>query len=126
MFDFHQKRKLRTILNSPFTRGALVLLVILIGWSAFTRYEIAKDMEHRRREVEEEVVRLQAQKSALEAEVQYLKDERGIEAEMRRQYDVALPNEQVVVIVEPEKTETNNGSSTYEESEEPAWYEFWR
>jgi MinD-like ATPase involved in chromosome partitioning or flagellar assembly len=55
-----------------------------------------------------------------------LSDDRGIEAEMRRQFDVALQGEQVVVIVEPEQTEINNASSTYEIVEEPAWYEFWR
>jgi hypothetical protein len=39
---------------------------------------------------------------------------------------VALQNEQVVVIVEPEKSETKVASSTYQEQKEPAWYEFWR
>ena len=125
MFDFHQRRKLRTVLNSPFTRGFLILLVIMIGWSAFTRYQIAVEMKERRIIEENEVSKLQGKKEALEKKVRYLSDERGIEAEMRRQFDVALPNEQVVVIVEPEKDETNTASSTYKENEEAPWYEFW-
>ena len=83
-------------------------------------------MERRRHEVESDVVRLQGQKEVLEKQVRYLSDDRGIEAEMRRQFDVALDNEQVVVIVEPEKDEIKTSSSTYETAKEPAWYEFWR
>lgn len=83
-------------------------------------------MEVRRREVEADVERLQGQKETLENQVRYLSDDRGIEAEMRRQFDVALQNEQVVVIVEPEGDETNASSSAYQPNEEPAWYEFWR
>ena len=97
-----------------------------MGYSAYKRYAIAKDMERRRHEVESDVVRLQGQKETLEKEVRYLSDDRGIEAEMRRQFDVALQNEQVVVIVEPEEDEINTASSTYETAVEPAWYEFWR
>ncbi|MEN9920180.1 MAG: hypothetical protein RL538_73 [Candidatus Parcubacteria bacterium] len=127
MFDFYQRRKLKTFFTSPLTRGILALLVILMGWSAFTRFQIAEDMAGRRGEAVREVEKLKEQKSALEKQVQYLSDDRGIEAEMRRQFDVALTNEQVVVIVEPEKgSETNVATSTYQEESEPAWYEFWR
>ncbi len=126
MFDFYQRRKFKTILSSKVTRVFLVVLVLLMGYSAYKRYSIAKDMERRRHEVESDVVRLQGQKEVLEKQVRYLSDDRGIEAEMRRQFDVALDNEQVVVIVEPEKDEIKTSSSTYETAKEPAWYEFWR
>ena len=126
MFDFYQRRKFKTILSSKITRVLLVVLVLLMGYSAYKRYAIAKDMERRRHEVESDAVRLQGQKEVLEKQVRYLSDDRGIEAEMRRQFDVALDNEQVVVIVEPEKDEIKTSSSTYETTEEPAWYEFWR
>jgi cell division protein FtsB len=125
MFDFYQKRKLRTVFTSPVTRVVLFILAIFISWSAFERYQIAKDMEHRREQVEAEVAKLKAQKETLSAEVEYLQDERGIEAEMRRQFDVALEGEQVVVIVEPEPAEINASSTPYKE-EDQAWYEFWR
>ncbi len=126
MFDFYQRRKLKTALAAPITRIILFVLVVMMSWSAFTRYQIAKDMEGRRESAERELNELKAQKASLEGQVQYLKDDRGIEAEMRRQFDVALDNEQVVVIVEPETDETNATDSTYKKVEEPAWYEFWR
>ena len=97
-----------------------------MSWSAFTRYQIAKDMDVRRASAQRELDELKAHKESLEGQVQYLKDDRGIEAEMRRQFDVALDNEQVVVIVEPETDETNGRDSTYKKIEEPAWYKFWR
>ncbi|HEY0964268.1 MAG TPA: septum formation initiator family protein [Candidatus Paceibacterota bacterium] len=125
MFDFYQRRKLKTALSSPFTRAVLVVLVVMIGYSAYTRFEIAMEMKDRREVEEAEVEKLRHKKEALEKEVRYLSDERGIEAEMRRQFDVALPNEQVVVIVEPETDETKHGSSTYQGTEDHPWYEFW-
>jgi len=68
---------------------------------------------------------LRSQKDALQEQVDYLSNERGIEAEMRRQFDVALEGEQVVVIVEPEAGPEIQPMSTSTE-EEAAWYEFWR
>jgi cell division protein FtsB len=127
VLDFYQRRKFKMALSSPITRVFLGVLVILMSWSAYTRYEIAQDMAGRRDEGQLEVEKLRGQKTALEKQVQYLSDDRGIEAEMRRQFDVALNNEQVVVIVEPEdKAETNVATSTYQVESSPAWYEFWR
>jgi cell division protein FtsB len=126
VFDFYQRRKLKTVLEAPLTRVILVLLVLLMGWSAYTRWSISNDMEHRRADAERELNGLKKQKEGLEKQVQYLSDDRGIEAEMRRQFDVALNNEQVVVIVEPEEGEIKSATSTYQNIEEPAWYEFWR
>lgn len=113
-------------MEAPLTRIILLFLVLLMGWSAYTRWSISNDMEQRRAEAEREFQELRQQKESLEKQVQYLSDDRGIEAEMRRQFDVALNNEQVVVIVEPEQDETKAATSTYQDSEDPAWYEFWR
>lgn len=126
MFDFYQRRKLKTVLEAPYTRVILLLLVLLMGWSAYTRWTISSDMEGRKADAERELNALKQHKQSLEGQVQYLSDDRGIEAEMRRQFDVALQNEQVVVIVEPEGNETNSSTSAYQTVEEPAWYEFWR
>ena len=126
MFDFYQRRKLKTVLEAPYTRIILLLLVLLMGWSAYTRWSISSDMADRRADTERELNNLKQQKEGLEKQVQYLSDDRGIEAEMRRQFDVALNNEQVVVIVEPDKDEIQPATSTYESTKEPAWYEFWR
>lgn len=125
MFDFYQKRKMRTVINSPVTRIGLLILVIALVWSAYTRFQIASDMQERRVEAESEVQKLRDQKQQLEEKVHYLSDERGIEAEMRRQFDVALPDEQVVVIVESENNVAPLATSTPNKDESP-WYKFWQ
>lgn len=102
MLDFYQKRKLRTISNSRITQGVLVIVALVMIWNAFERYIIADAMGEKRALVEQEVAALEARKASLEAEVEYLRDERGIESAMRRQFDIALPGEEVVVILEDE------------------------
>lgn len=127
MFDFHQKRKLRGIINSHFTQGVILTLALLVGWSAYVRYDIAMEMLERRELAEQQATALEAHKNELEERVEYLSSDRGIEAEMRRQFDVALPGEKVVVIVEEEDETLDiqplSGSSTKKESK---WYQFWR
>jgi cell division protein FtsB len=125
MFDFYQRRKLKGALESPVTRLILLGLCVVLASSAYARYKISKGVEQKRHAAEAELRQLEQQKETLEKRVQYLSDDRGIEAEMRRQFDVALEDEQVVVIVEPEETEIKQATSTYT-TEEPAWYEFWR
>lgn len=126
MFDFHQKRKFKTILNSPYTQGFILVLVFWIGWSAYIRYEIANEMYERRVQAEAQAKTLEEQKQKLEARVKYLTNERGIEAEMRRQFDVALEGEQVVVILEDEAAPEVMSLSTSSDNEKVKWYQFWR
>jgi cell division protein FtsB len=126
MFDFQQKRKLRSAFESPITWGMLLVLCILMAMSAYDRYQIAKDMAERRAEVERELAALEERKVELESEVEYLKGERGIEAEMRRQFDVAKEGEQVVIIVEDETAEPPAmATTTIPEPPSRPWYRFW-
>lgn len=128
MFDFHQKRKLRTVINSPYTQGVILALALLVGWSAYVRYDIAMEMSDRRIIAEQQATVLEARKQALEEQVEYLSGERGIESEMRKQFDVALEGEQVVVIVEEESNESEVMplSTTTDREGQRRWYQFWR
>ncbi len=128
MFDFYQKRKLRTVMNSVYVQGFLMLLVLTVGWSAYVRYDIAMEMSGRREQAEEKAVDLQAKWEDLDKEVKYLSSDRGIEAERRRQFDMALEGEQVVVIVEKDKDEIEIMplSSSTKDISSKKWYQFWR
>jgi cell division protein FtsB len=123
MFDFQQKRKLKVFLHSELVWGVLGILTVFVLASAFDRYQIAKDMEERRVYLEIEAAQLEERKQALKAEVDYLSNERGIEAEMRRQFDVARDGEQVVIIVEEEPSTVTTTLPTLPESK--PWYQFW-
>ena len=124
MFDFYQRRKLKSFFSLPITRIGLLIVALLMVFAAYTRYEKMVLVAGRREEVEAEVERLQQQQQALQKQVDYLSDERGIEAEMRRQFDVALPGEQVVVIVDPETAATT--SPLTKKRDDTPWYIFWR
>ncbi|MCD5381508.1 MAG: hypothetical protein LR008_02935 [Candidatus Pacebacteria bacterium] len=128
MFDFYQKRKLRTIINSPYTQGFILALALWVGVSAYVRYDIAMEMLERRELSEQKTDILESRKQALEEQVQYLTNERGIEAEMRRQFDVALEGEQVVVIVDDEQEESEIIPLSASTNNEPykKWYQFWK
>lgn len=124
MFDFYQRRKLKSFFSLPITRIGLLMVALLMVFAAYTRYEKLVLVAGRREEVEAEVERLEQQQQALQKQVDYLSDERGIEAEMRRQFDVALPGEQVVVIVDPEAAATT--SPLTKKRDDHPWYLFWR
>lgn len=122
MFDFQQKRKLKSWYSSRVTQVVVFVLALMVLASAFNRYLIADDMADRRATVEAEINNLEKRKDSLEAEVQYLSNDRGIEAEVRRQFDVAREGEQVVIILEDEPEVTNEPLPP--PSERP-WYRFW-
>ena len=124
MFDFHQKRKLRTIIGSRITQGILLFLAFMVMWSAYDRYLIARDMADKRAAVESEIADLEARQATMEEEVKYLSNERGIEAEMRRQFDIAKDGEQVVIILDDEVEESEQEPAT-STTQTRAWYKFW-
>lgn len=124
MFDFYQRRKLKSFFSLPITRIGLLIVALLMVFAAYTRYDKMVLVAGRREEVEAEVERLEQQQQSLQKQVDYLSDERGIEAEMRRQFDVALPGEQVVVIVDPEAAATT--SPLTKKRDDTPWYIFWR
>jgi len=125
MFDFHQKRKMKTVFSSRFTQTVLIILSFFVIMSAGNRYMIAREMAERRSAAETEIQALQDRRENLEAEVQYLSNERGVEAEMRRQFDIAREGEQVVIIIEDEDDASEDETTEAISIPSRAWYRFW-
>jgi cell division protein FtsB len=126
MFDFHQKRKIRGFLGSRITQGILLVIALFVMLSAYNRYLIARDMAERRETAEVEVRALEKRRESLSEEVKYLSNERGQEAEMRRQFDIARDGEQVVIILDDDSGDSLDlEKSTVEEPIKRAWYRFW-
>jgi cell division protein FtsB len=125
MFDFQQKRKIRSVFGSPITQGVILLITLFILLSAYNRYLIARDMAERRFAVEAEIQALEERRQKLDQEVKYLSNERGVEAEMRRQFDITREGEQLVILLddtEESSTSTNTESAA---TTTKAWYRFW-
>ena len=103
MFDFHEKRKIKAILFSRVTLILLLIPIVFLGLSVFDLFQKEREVSKRRIEREGELHRLHERAAVLEANVEMLESDRGIEAEIRDRYDVAKEGETVVVIIEHEE-----------------------
>ena len=127
MFDFHEKRKIRSMLYS---KPVVALLFMATGFllvAAYDRYEVAVGTKHRLDTRQAELDALSNRAEILEAKVRYLKDDRGVEEELRSRFDVAKEGEEVVVIVDDQPA-TSANLEIMNEPKEPSFFErlkFW-
>ena len=105
------KRTWSSIFYSRLTLVALLFVSFILVFSVYERYVIEREMAERRREAETELTELKKRKAELEAKVEYLGNEEGIEAEIRTHFDVAREGEQVVIIVDDTESETGIAAS---------------
>jgi hypothetical protein len=128
MLEFYQKRSWRTVLHSPLALAIAIMICLGMARIVYDRYTIEQDMIGKRVEAETKLHELEVHKAELEKKVQYLSNDRGIEAEMRRNFDVARPGELVVIILDKDKdtATTVDPLPKMEATTTPAWYEFWR
>ncbi|MFN3693005.1 MAG: FtsB family cell division protein [Candidatus Paceibacteria bacterium] len=125
MLQFYEKRSWRGVLKSWWVVGILAFVCLFLLWVVYDRYTIERDMAKRRAEAEAHVAELKARKEHIKDKVEYLSSERGMEAEMRRNFDVAQPGEQVVIIVDEEKKDSEV-TPLQPIADTPPWYIFWR
>jgi len=126
MLKFYQQRSWKYLLWSPLMAITLAVVAMALGFVVYERYQIERDMAARRADLEIDFKRLEERRRLLSEQVDYLSHERGIEAEMRRNFDVAHEGEKVVIII-------NEDIPTIEPlspiSAPPAktrpWYRFW-
>ncbi len=126
MLEFYQKRTLRNLLKSPLALILLVLICLFMMRIVYTRFSIEREMVVRRVEAEMKLESLRERKAQLEEKVEYLSNERGIEAEMRRNFDVARPGEKVVIILDKEPESVIEPLQPMGGTDDVAWYQFWR
>ena len=122
---FGKKQPLRKYIHSKFGIAVLLLMVAFFGRSVYERYTIEHDMAGRRVAAETELEALTERKSSLKADVEYLEGERGIEEEIRSNFDVARAGEQVVILVGEEPIATSTPQPAIEPVKVP-WWKFWR
>ncbi len=116
MFDFHEKRKIRSFLYSKVVIAGLFLVAMALSFPVYNRYTVAQDMKAKleTKRIELEEIKLRAQ--TLESKVDYLGNERGVEEELRNRFDVAKEGEQVIILLddrEGEKTNVPENSSAH-------------
>lgn len=127
MFDFHEKRKIRNILYSWPVIVFLVFCTIFLSVSVYHRYTVAHDMSLKLSAREHELEALKQQAELLDSKVEYLKNDRGVEEELRNRFDVAREGEQVIILVGGEEKPNNEVIPVPLVLEEDTpWYIFWR
>jgi cell division protein FtsB len=82
-------------------------------------------MAERRFAVEADIENLNKREEVLNKEVNYLSDERGVEAEMRRQFDIVREGEQAVIILGEKEDANEKSTTTTSTTTKRAWYKFW-
>ena len=134
MFDFHEKRKIRRILFSKSMIGGIFILTVLLSFSVYERYTIAKEIQAKLDAKYTELHELEMRAQSLQAKVEYLKDDRGIEEELRSRFDVAKEGEQVVILLDSKQSKKATTSSNREDKEKDMptlkhsffdWFKFW-
>jgi cell division protein FtsB len=124
MQDFKRKKMVKNILFSYATIFVLGIFIALMSMSVFERFTVEREMSMRRVEAEKELKELKLRAAALESQVEYLEDDRGMEAEIRGRFDVVKDGEQVVIILDDEEVEKIEPVTGPVVEDEP-WYKFW-
>jgi cell division protein FtsB len=104
MFDFHERRRLQGILYSRAFLSLLTLVVLFFVYVAWNAYTTAAIAQGRRMELAGELARLTERREQLEGELASLNDPRGMEAELRKRYEVGREGEELIVLVDEAPT----------------------
>ena len=110
------------IYSKPVIIG-LVIVGVLLSKSVHERFGVEREMADRRDLSEEELNLQKQRKVELQERVEYLEGKRGIEEEIRKNFDVAKEGEQVIILIGNEENELiplEVSPETY------PWYQFWR
>lgn len=130
MFDFYEKRKIRSLLYSKIVIAGILLLALWLGISTHERFVVEREMYERRTVKEVELEMLNERAADLKEKVEHLENNRGIEEELRNRFDVAKEGEQVIVIVDDDESSDSNLESFSQppgsKKEEGSFFDFFK
>ncbi len=100
------------------------LCALLLARSVFERYQVEREMAARTMAAQNDLSVLEERAQVLETRVEYLEGARGVEEEIRKNFDVAKQGEQVVIL--QGKSKVNEEKELPEDESRTPWYVFWR
>lgn len=89
----------QVLLNSRLTIAALAVIAVALSFAVYDRYAVEREMLARKNEAETDLQALTERQAVLKERVEYLNNDQGMEAEIRRHFDVAREGEQVVILL---------------------------
>lgn len=110
MLDFHQKRKVRSLLYNRITIGVLLVLVLIVAHSTFRVYQKKRDSEKMRDISMVQVEELRKRELELRSKIERLETEQGVEEEIRSKFSVAKQDENMVLVVLQQETGTSTST----------------
>lgn len=116
MLPFQERKKFRKILYSKASILVLLVAFILVSRGAWSVHQKAEIARTERDESVRMLAELQERNTALEASLERLKSDKGIEDEVRQKYAVARPGEEVVVVVDESSKKGKNGDEALQKS----------
>jgi cell division protein FtsB len=104
MLDFQQKRKIRSLMYNRVTIILLFFVLLIVIHSTWRVYSKKNDSEEARIISQKNVDNLNTRSIELQTKIERLSTQQGIEEEVRSKFNVAKPNENMVIIVQDESS----------------------
>lgn len=117
MFDFHEKRRIRSFVYSKFVVFFFLLLSLLLSISVYNRYVVSNEMKTKLDARRTTLGELQQHALMLEAKVKYLENDRGIEEELRNRFNVVKEGEKAIILIDPVHIKQNQEVHTEQGNE---------
>src|SRR3989338_526258 len=122
MLEFQEKKKLRNILYSKITLIAIFVILVFVARATFSVYYKQKVSGENLSKAREEITELEKREKMLNSEIDRLKTDKGTEEEIRKKFMVGKAGEEVIVIVDDNKTNKNGADASDEKKS--AWVRF--
>ncbi len=106
MLDFQQKRKVKSMLYHRTTLIILVILVLISFRSTWVIYQKKRESEKQMAISARTVQELTTRDAEIEAQIERIQTEGGVEAEIRSKFNVAKDKENIVVLLDDTPTTT--------------------
>jgi cell division protein FtsB len=111
MLEFQHKRRIRKIMYSPVVILLLLIIAIVFVRAAWNIYEKEAQSRAYLEQAQSQLSNMQSQEKILSQSVASLGTPQGKDAEIRSEYLVVKPGEQVAVMVDDEASDTAATSS---------------
>lgn len=112
MRNFQKKKSFKDVMQTKPALIFLAILVIVFAWSAIGLVGKAKETAKNKNIAQNKITELQEQKIKLEADIEKLNTDEGIEESIRDKFGWAKEGEQMIVVVDekiqPEAETQNN------------------
>jgi cell division protein FtsB len=118
------RSRFRTIVSSPVTMFLALVLLILLGRGAYNIHAKAGESSEKLAEAQSNLDRLEHNRDAIQAKINDLSTDAGIEASMREKYHAVAPGESVVVIVDPDASRNGQAAATTTAPAGSWWHRF--